>query len=284
MMWTQVSATSVLVSVIVLTLVLALVAGTSFMHLVFSYRRMLERDEPAWWMTIIGRRNSSVVCKKILSLASIFPSGYETQLAEDAKAKVASLSNLPDASARGGVVFVGSSTFTYWHNIQQDVAEAIGVPVLNAAFGGAHTGVLLPILEELVVRHQPAVVVYFAGTNDLLMGRTPEEAARGFSDARKYLSAKLPDAFVIYLGITCTPLHRSLGNAEKIERANDLVKVELSQCASAADFFAFDLAAASEQLENLYLHDMHHLNAEGHRLLASALVPVIRSHLAGAAA
>ena len=57
----------------------------------------------------------------------------------------------------GAVAFIGSSTFTYWRNLYEDMA---GLSVYNAAFGGSRTHMLFDYMEDHVFKYNPSIVVY----------------------------------------------------------------------------------------------------------------------------
>ena len=67
----------------------------------------------------------------------------------------------PDQDA---IVFVGSSSFTLWSSLEEDMAP---LPVINRGFGGALIDDVVHYADRIVVPYQPSAVVLFAGTNDI---------------------------------------------------------------------------------------------------------------------
>ena len=82
--------------------------------------------------------------------------------------------------ASGGIVFTGSSSFTLWSTLEQDMAP---LPVINRGFGGAFMGDVVRYADRIVLPYEPSAVVLFAGTNDIA-GRhpaSPRTVADGFA-------------------------------------------------------------------------------------------------------
>jgi len=102
----------------------------------------------------------------LIKSSSFAVSKYDERMIAEARQKIRALEKI--AIQPGGVCFTGSSTFTYWLNLNYDMRQ-VG-PVFNAAFGGACTGHLLAVMDDLVVRHKPKAIVYYCGTNNIAYG------------------------------------------------------------------------------------------------------------------
>lgn len=89
--------------------------------------------------------------------------------------------NTPPADA---IVFVGSSSIRFW-----DTAEWFpDKTVINRGFGGSHSSDVNHFLQETVLKYDPAVVVFYAGDNDLAADKTPRQVAE---DVRAFASTVL---------------------------------------------------------------------------------------------
>ena len=62
------------------------------------------------------------------------------------------------------IVFTGSSSFTLWSTMEQDLAP---LPVLNRGFGGARMPDVLRYAGRIVLPYRPRAAVLFVGTNDI---------------------------------------------------------------------------------------------------------------------
>jgi hypothetical protein len=87
----------------------------------------------------------------------------------------------PEDAARpsppGAVLFVGNSSIRLWSTLAADLP---GTSVINCGFGGSHIADSVYHSERLVAPNQPRLVVFYAGTNDLAAGKTPEAVAADF--------------------------------------------------------------------------------------------------------
>ncbi len=102
------------------------------------------------------------------------------------------------------VVFSGSSSFTLWNTLEQEMAP---LPALNRGFGGSKIADVVYFTDRIVIPYRPRAVVLFAGTNDIAYPR-PKTAREVFEGYRAFVScvqAALPDTPIYYISITPTP-------------------------------------------------------------------------------
>ena len=151
------------------------------------------------------------------------------------------------------------------------MAAHISVPVFNAAFGGSWTKHLIPLIEPLCTKWKPIAVVYFCGTNDLQVGKSPEEASCNFG---KFVSGLPKDTPVVYLTATITPF--ALAKGEKFVAKCKALK----QAVIAAKFpgvEVFDLTSNGFLVDlSLFLWDNHILDDHGHKELARVIAPAVK--------
>jgi hypothetical protein len=106
--------------------------------------------------------------------------------------------------APGGIVFVGSSSFTFWSTMEQDLAP---LPVINRGFGGAMIDDVIRYIDHIIISYQPEAVVLFAGANDIVgpRAKSPERVAELFRAFVDRVHENLLDALIFYIEITPTP-------------------------------------------------------------------------------
>ena len=120
--------------------------------------------------------------------------------------------------APGGIVFVGSSSIRLW-----DLASAFpGRPVLNRGFGGTQIPDSVRHVDRLVLRHKPAIVVFYAGDNDLSSGRTPQQVLTDFQAFVGRIHETLPATRIAFIGIKPSLARWAL--VDKVREANALVR------------------------------------------------------------
>jgi hypothetical protein len=96
---------------------------------------------------------------------------------------------------KGGIVFVGSSTIRRW-----DVATYFpDLKILNRGFGGSDLSDSVRHIDRLVLKHEPRLVVVYAGDNDIGAGRLAEQVAVDFERFVRAIHTRLPQTRILYL-------------------------------------------------------------------------------------
>ena len=99
---------------------------------------------------------------------------------------------------KNGIVFTGSSSIRMWKTLEKDMD---GLPVLNRGFGGATNPELIHFAPRYLFQHQPQIIVYYCGENDISEGGTPEVVAETFKLFTKMVSANSPTTKIVYLSM-----------------------------------------------------------------------------------
>jgi lysophospholipase L1-like esterase len=169
--------------------------------------------------------------------------------------------------ARGGVLFVGSSTIRFWTKLAQDFPQ---LPVvINRGFGGSTMADCSYFARELVVRYKPRQVLVYAGDNDLAEGRTPLQVLESFASFANTVRAELPNTRISYISIKPSPSRERL--LPRIREANNMIAAYLNRLPNSAyiDVFTPMLGADGRPRPELFRGDQLHLNDEGYRLWRS---------------
>ena len=190
---------------------------------------------------------------------------------------------LPEGRCRPGTaLFCGSSTFTYWHNLKQDLRSEQDLPmqnVVNVAFGGSMMRHILTHFDALVGKRAPAVVVLFCGTNDIATGSSAAEVAAAVRKFDAEMMEKFgPKVHFVYMAITATPFHKSCGSERlaTVEAANREIERDLHLDTTHTRWFVDSMAIEPTLADDkYYLADRHHLNDAGHALLGKVLDPIV---------
>ena len=244
-----------------------------------SYSRTLATGRDAWWLRGAGGRRRGALLLRLLFRAGA-ASGARAlarRMAAAARDKARALARA--GAPRNGVVFAGSSTFTYWLALERDM-HAAGVPAgvgcVNAGFGGACSRDVLDALDALVLPLQPRVIVYFAGTNDINLFGCEEDAAADFAAFVARVHSALPATRIIFLAATVTPFVRLRGET-LVRRFDSLNSLARTFVASPAAGGRVEFVASGEfqARDESYLGDCHHLRPEGHAALARLLAPAV---------
>ncbi|WP_342250662.1 SGNH/GDSL hydrolase family protein [Sphingomonas sp. OTU376] len=100
--------------------------------------------------------------------------------------------------AKGGVLFLGSSSIRMWTDLAKDFP---GHNVINRGFGGSTIPDSVRYVDRIVTPYAPKTVVFYAGDNDLEAGHTPDEVFADFQALVARIRAKLPGTRILFLSI-----------------------------------------------------------------------------------
>ncbi len=178
-----------------------------------------------------------------------------------------------------GIVFVGSSSIRLWPHLKEDFP---GLPVVNRGFGGAMCNDLIVYFETVVARHEPKLLVSYAGGNDL----TPEahlSVDDAFNDYVKFLEMghdRFPAMRVILISVKIAP-HR----AEQVPQVHQLNDRLIGWCTGKdwirfVDCTSYLADPQGQPIPTLFVADQIHLTPEGYAGWRAILDPVLREEWA----
>jgi lysophospholipase L1-like esterase len=173
---------------------------------------------------------------------------------------------------KGGIVFTGSSTIRRWTTLAEDFA---GYRVVNRGFGGSQMEDAAHFALRILAAHEPAVVVIFAGSNDI---NAKKPATRVLEDFKTFVATvreRLPKTGICYLEITSSPSRWA--QRETVVEANTLIRAFCEQTPGVKFIPVREkfLGPNGEPREELFVSDRLHPNAEGYRIIADAIRPFL---------
>ena len=117
-----------------------------------------------------------------------------------------------------GIVFLGSSSINYWRT-----AEAFpGLPVINRGFGGSQAADAAHWVQEVALKYDPALIVYYEGDNDTARGMKADEI---FEDMHEFVHAvhhSGSDAEILFMSVKPSPARMEVW--AEAQRTNALIK------------------------------------------------------------
>ena len=170
------------------------------------------------------------------------------------------------------ILFLGSSSIRLWKNLAQTFP---GHKVLNRGFGGSQLADSVAFANRIVIPYKPKLVLLYAGDNDIASGKPPEQVLGNFKAFVRKIHAALPKTRIAYLAIKPCPARESV--LEGVRTTNRLIR---EYCASDdtllfIDLFTPMLNAEGRPRAELFLQDGLHPNAQGYKVWASVLRPVL---------
>lgn len=172
---------------------------------------------------------------------------------------------------KDAILLVGSSSFTKWKTAAEDLKP---LPILNRGFGGSDMRAVLAFYNRLVLPYKPRTIVLYEGGNDIVRGVAPEKLVEGIKTFVENVNRDLPETKVVVISIHLCP-SRTKYEAKNRE-ANRLIE---EYCKTAKN--AIHLDATTSLLKDdkprpeIYGDDKTHFNAEGYKLWAGLIKPVL---------
>ena len=200
-------------------------------------------------------------------------SAVAQQPADRWEKRVAAFDDADRAAAppKGEIVFVGSSTIRRW-----DVASYFpDLKIINRGIDGTELADAVRYIDRLVLRHEPRLVVVYAGDNDVSNGRLSEQVSVDFERFVRAVHAKLPQTRILYLAVKPSPL-RWL-QVDRMRLVNDIIGA-ICQRDDRLAFLDFDnlmLGWDEKPRRELYVEDGLHLSPLGYQLWTAVLKPYL---------
>lgn len=174
--------------------------------------------------------------------------------------------------ARGGIVFVGSSSFRMWGSMAQDFAP---LPVANRGFGGSTTPEVIHYAKRIVYKYEPSVIVYYCGENDMASDTPPQVAFQNFKKFIGETEKNLPNTTVVVLSAKPSPSR--WGMWKDFQQFNSMVEQFAQNRPNLryVDISGLLLGANGEPDPALFVEDKLHMNASGYAKWTGVLKPII---------
>jgi lysophospholipase L1-like esterase len=180
------------------------------------------------------------------------------------------------AQDKGPIVFVGSSIFHRWTQLEAQMAP---LPIANIAFDGAQTDDWNRLIDSRVLPLKPRVLAYYCGSNDVDAG---DPAVRIVARIRQFIdrvSRALPETRIVFVSVNRAPEKRDRWDVvddinrqiQKYAETNPRVQyVDVNPALANAD--------GSPRME-LFMNDRLHLRPLAYEEFAKILKPVLTEAL-----
>lgn len=162
----------------------------------------------------------------------------------------------------GETLFVGSSTFRLWPNLENEFKD---VHAVNRAFGGATIPEVTHYADRIVIPYKPSRIVFYAGSNDLADGDSAKDVYNHFCEFERAVHKSLPGTKIYWVSASPGP------SRAKMQKQFDEVNALISAEAKRTHKFNFvDIRPVmydhGKLKENLFGFDRLHMNRAGQAL------------------
>ena len=174
------------------------------------------------------------------------------------------------------VLFIGSSSIRFWTPTL--AGDFPGVPVIDRGFGGSAIADSTYYADRIAVPYHPALIVMYAGDNDIGEGLSPQQVARDFRAFVARVRRDLPGVPVAYVSIKPSLARWSLW--PRMREANGLIR---QWAATQRDVRFVDVAtrmldAQGRPRPQLFQADGLHMSPAGYAIWIEALKPVLADY------
>ena len=175
---------------------------------------------------------------------------------------------------KNGILFVGSSSFRGWTNIQSYFP---GYKIINRGFGGSSLPDVIRYASDIIIPYQPKQVVIYCGENDFTAdGVTAEIVSDRFITLFKMIRTGLPRAHVLFVSLKPSPSR--LKYMPEMVKANELIKNYLSDQRKTGyvDVYSKMLLADGSPMTDIFKADKLHMTEAGYKIWQKEIKPYLR--------
>lgn len=179
---------------------------------------------------------------------------------------------------KGKILFVGSSTFTYWKDFGMYFP---GYPIINRGFGGSTLLDVIRYADEVIINYAPKQIFVYC-ENDLAVDmQLPGDSVYArFRRLSEYVRLKLkPNVEICFISLK--PSVARWNMQDRFQRANQLIReyVEGQRNMRYLDLHTPMLGADGMVRKDIFVQDGLHMNAIGYRIWQRVLMPYLRRDL-----
>ena len=158
------------------------------------------------------------------------------------------------------VLFVGSSSIVGWPTAERFP----GIPVINRGFGGSQISDVNHYVEQTVLKYAPDVVVFYAGNNDVEVGKPPQQVLEDYQQFVGAVHARKSETRIIYVSI-----HPSVARWARWPRMSETNELIRAYSATDPRLHYVDISRAmlgsdGRPMPQLFVEDGLHLQPAGY--------------------
>jgi hypothetical protein len=179
-----------------------------------------------------------------------------------------------------GLVLLGSASSWMWDN-QKWFPEW---PSFNRGFGGSMISDSTYFADRITIPHRPAVIVMYAGENDVVAGKPVALTAQHFREFCEKVWSALPKTRIVYVSIR--PSERRAEFSERFTQVNALIRAitETDRRLYYVDVASLMVDAEGKTIRAFYGEDNWHPSEKGYELWTALTKPVVKEAFAAHAA
>ena len=170
------------------------------------------------------------------------------------------------------VLFVGSSSFTKWTDVQSYFPS---IPIINRGFGGSSLTDLLRYKEDVIFKYKPKQIVIYCGENDFAGSDTISvtTVVKRFTELFGLIRSRYKDIPIAYVSMKPSPSRQYL--MPKFEKANMAIQQFLKKYKKTVfiDVYHSMLKPDGAPMTDIFVQDNLHMNAKGYAIWKKQIAP-----------
>src|ERR1043165_1490696 len=174
--------------------------------------------------------------------------------------------------AKGQILFVGSSSFTKWADVQNYFPNH---KILNRGFGGSSLEDVIYYADDVIFKYDPKQIVIYCGENDFAANDSlyPAQVAERFFTLLNIIRKKYKNVPIAYISMKPSPSRQHL--MAKFNVANVMIKSFLAKKkkTSFIDVYHKMLKPDGTPLTDIFIEDNLHMNAKGYAIWQKIIQP-----------
>ena len=174
------------------------------------------------------------------------------------------------------IVFSGSSSIRFWIDLDKDFIE---YDILNRGFGGSIFSDLNYFINELIIKHNPDLIVLYEGDNDIAFNIPTKYIYDDFKKSYELIRKKNENVPIIYIAPKPSPARWDKKN--KYDELNNLIKefCKMKQKTYFFDTWSIMIDNEGNIPKKYFWTDMLHMNKSGYQIWKKNLKPLINKIL-----
>ena len=174
------------------------------------------------------------------------------------------------------IVFSGSSSIRFWIDLDKDFIE---YDILNRGFGGSIFSDLNYFINELIIKHNPDLIVLYEGDNDIAFNIPIKYIYDDFKKSYELIRKKNENVPIIYIAPKPSPARWDKKN--KYDELNNLIKefCKMKERTYYFDTWSIMIDNEGNIPKKYFWTDMLHMNKSGYQIWKKNLKPLINKIL-----
>jgi len=172
------------------------------------------------------------------------------------------------------ILFVGSSSFTKWTDVQTYFPKH---PIINRGFGGSTLQDVIRYADDVITPYQPKQIVIYCGENDLASSDTVtvQMVLDRFIQLFSIIRQHDPSVRIAFVSLKPSPNRQHLW--PKMVEANQLIKDFLATQKKTAfiDVYSKMFNNDGTVMQDIFIEDNLHMNAKGYAIWQKIIEPYL---------